>query len=147
MPETYRSTPLPVLALLSGVLSKVGVYGFLRIVLPVMPDASAHFQELMLALAVFSILYGSVLAFSQDNVRMVIAYSSIAQLGFIVLGIFALDDEGRPGRGVPDGQPRPGGGAAVPDHRRAGRAGRAAASRWRGWAAWRCARRCSPRCS
>jgi NADH-quinone oxidoreductase subunit M len=86
-----------VLALLSGVLSKVGVYGFLRIVLPTMPDASQHFQELMLVLAVFSILYGSVLAFSQDNTRLVVAYSSIAQLGFIVLGIFSLDDKGAQG--------------------------------------------------
>jgi NADH-quinone oxidoreductase subunit M len=97
VPETYRSTPLPVLALLSAVLSKVGVYGFLRIVLPVMPEASQHFQELMIGLAVFSILYGSVLAFTQDNVRLVIAYSSIAQLGFITLGIFALDDKGAQG--------------------------------------------------
>src|SRR3954447_3681481 len=97
VPETYRATPIPVLALLSGVLSKVGVYGFLRIVLPLMPDATAHFQELMVAVAVFSILYGSVLAFSQDNVRLVIAYSSIAQLGFIVLGIFSLDPKGAQG--------------------------------------------------
>jgi NADH-quinone oxidoreductase subunit M len=97
IPETYRATPIPVLALLSGVLSKVGVYGFLRIVLPILPDASAHFQELMVALAVFSILYGSVLAFSQDNIRLVIAYSSIAQLGFIVLGIFSLDPKGAQG--------------------------------------------------
>jgi NADH-quinone oxidoreductase subunit M len=86
-----------VLALLSGVLSKVGVYGFLRIVLPLLPDASAHFQELMVGVAVFSILYGAVLAFSQDNVRLVIAYSSIAQLGFIVLGIFSLDPKGAQG--------------------------------------------------
>jgi NADH-quinone oxidoreductase subunit M len=97
VPDTYRATPLPVLALLSGVLSKVGVYGFLRIVLPTMPDGSAHWQELMLVIAVASILYGSVLAFSQDNVRLVLAYSSIAQLGFIVLGIFALDDKGAQG--------------------------------------------------
>jgi NADH-quinone oxidoreductase subunit M len=97
VPDTYRSTPLPVLALLSGVLSKVGVYGFLRIVLPTMPDAAVHWQELMLVIAVASILYGSVLAFSQDNVRLVLAYSSIAQLGFIVLGIFALDDKGAQG--------------------------------------------------
>jgi len=97
VPETYRATPIPVLALLSGVLSKVGVYGFLRIVLPILPDASAHFQELMVAVAVFSILYGSVLAFSQDDMRLVVAYSSIAQLGFIVLGIFALDDKGAQG--------------------------------------------------
>ncbi len=97
VPETYRSTSIPVLALLSGVLSKVGVYGFLRIVLPTMPAGAQHFQELMLVLAVFSILYGSVLAFSQDNVRLVVAYSSIAQLGFIVLGIFSLDDKGAQG--------------------------------------------------
>jgi NADH-quinone oxidoreductase subunit M len=97
VPETYRSTPLPVLALLSGVLSKVGVYGFLRIVLPTMPEGAEHFQELFIVIAVFSILYGSALAFSQDNVRLVVAYSSIAQLGFITLGIFALDPKGAQG--------------------------------------------------
>jgi NADH-quinone oxidoreductase subunit M len=97
VPETYRATPIVVLALLSGVLSKVGVYGFLRIVLPVMPEGSQHWQELFIILAVFSILYGSILAFSQDNVRLVVAYSSIAQLGFIVLGIFALDPKGAQG--------------------------------------------------
>jgi len=97
IPETYRSTPLPVLALLSGVLSKVGVYGFLRIVLPTMPEGAQHWQELFIVVAVFSILYGSVLAFSQDNVRLVVAYSSIAQLGFITLGIFSFDDKGAQG--------------------------------------------------
>ena len=97
IPETYRATPIVTLALLSGVLSKVGVYGFLRIVLPVMPDGSQHWQELFIVIAVFSILYGSVLAFSQDNVRLVVAYSSIAQLGFIVLGIFAFEDKGAQG--------------------------------------------------
>ena len=97
MPETYRSTPIVPIALLGGVLSKVGVYGFLRIVLPILPDAAQHFQELFIVVAVFSILYGSILAFSQDDVRLVVAYSSIAQLGFIVLGIFALDDKGAQG--------------------------------------------------
>jgi NADH-quinone oxidoreductase subunit M len=97
MPDAYRATPIPVLILLSAVLSKVGVYGFLRIVLPTMPDASQHFQELMLIIAVVSILYGSVLAFSQDDARLVVGYSSVAQLGFIVLGIFALDPKGAQG--------------------------------------------------
>jgi NADH-quinone oxidoreductase subunit M len=97
VPETYRSSPVVTIALLSAVLSKVGVYGFLRIVLPIMPEGSQHWQELFIILAVFSILYGSILAFSQDNVRLVVAYSSIAQLGFIVLGIFALDDKGAQG--------------------------------------------------
>jgi len=97
MPDAYRAAPLPVLIVFSGVLSKVGAYGFLKIVLPVMPDASAHFQEVLIIVAVVSILYGSVLAFSQDNVRLVVGYSSIAQLGFITLGIFALDDKGAQG--------------------------------------------------
>jgi NADH-quinone oxidoreductase subunit M len=97
VPETYRSSPTVTIALLSGVLSKVGVYGFLRIVLPIMPDGAQHWQELFIILAVFSILYGSILAFSQDNIRLVLAYSSIAQLGFIVLGIFALEEKGAQG--------------------------------------------------
>ena len=97
LPDAYRATPLPVLALLSAVLSKVGVYGFLRVVVPVLPDASVALQELMLVIAVFSILYGSVLAFSQDDARLVVGYSSIAQLGFITLGIFALADKGAQG--------------------------------------------------
>ena len=65
MPDAYRAAPLPVLALLSGVLSKVGAYGFLRIVLPLYPQATVHFQELILLIALASILYGSVMAFTQ----------------------------------------------------------------------------------
>jgi NADH-quinone oxidoreductase subunit M len=97
MPDAYRAAPLPVLVVFSAVVSKIGVYGFLRIVLPVLPDAAVEFQDLMLAFAVVSILYGSVIAFSQDDTRLVVGYSSIAQLGFILLGIFALDDKGAQG--------------------------------------------------
>jgi NADH-quinone oxidoreductase subunit M len=97
MPDTYRATPIPVLIVLSAVLSKIGAYGFLRILLPLTPDASQHFQELMIAIAVVSILYGSILAFSQDEARLVVGYSSIAQLGFILLGIFSLDPKGATG--------------------------------------------------
>jgi NADH-quinone oxidoreductase subunit M len=97
MPDGYRAAPIPVLIVFSGVLSKVGAYGFLKIVLPIMPDASARFQEVLIIVAVVSILYGSILAFSQDNARLVVGYSSIAQLGFITLGIFSLDDKGAQG--------------------------------------------------
>jgi NADH-quinone oxidoreductase subunit M len=62
-----------------------------------MPEGAQHWQELFIVVAVFSILYGSILAFTQDNVRLVVAYSSIAQMGFIVLGIFALDHKGSQG--------------------------------------------------
>jgi NADH-quinone oxidoreductase subunit M len=97
VPGAYTAAPTPVVAVLSGVLSKVAAYGFLRIVLPVYPDASINFQELMLVIAVASILYGSVLAFTQTSATLVVAYSSIAQLGFITLGIFSLRDEGAQG--------------------------------------------------
>jgi NADH-quinone oxidoreductase subunit M len=97
MPDGYRAMPLPVLVVFSGVLSKVAAYGFLRVVLPLFPDASLHFQELMLLIALASILYGSVVAFTTTNARLVLGYSSVAQLGFIVLGIFALNPQGAQG--------------------------------------------------
>jgi NADH-quinone oxidoreductase subunit M len=97
MPDAYRAAPLPVLALLSGVLSKVGAYGFLRVVLPLYPTATSHFQELILVIGLASILYGSVMAFTQTNVRLVAGYSSVAQLGFITIGIFSLRPEGATG--------------------------------------------------
>ena len=97
MPDAYRAAPLPVLALLSGVLSKVGAYGFLRIVLPLYPAATVHFQEVVLLVGVASILYGSVMAFTQTNVRLIAGYSSIAQLGFITIGIFSLRADGADG--------------------------------------------------
>jgi NADH-quinone oxidoreductase subunit M len=97
MPDGYRAMPMPVLAVFSGILSKVAAYGFLRVVLPLYPDASVHYQELMLLLALASILYGSAMAFTTTQTRLILGYSSIAQLGFIVLGIFALRPEGAQG--------------------------------------------------
>jgi NADH-quinone oxidoreductase subunit M len=97
MPDAYRAAPLPALAVFSGVLAKVGAYGFLRIVLPLFPDAVVHFQELILLVALASILYGSVMAFTQTDVRLIAGYSSIAQLGFITAGIFALRPDGSNG--------------------------------------------------
>jgi NADH-quinone oxidoreductase subunit M len=84
--------PLPVLAVFSGVLSKVAAYGFLRVALPLFPDAAEDFQTVILLLALLSILYGSAQAFTQTNARLILGYSSVAQLGFITLGIFALGE-------------------------------------------------------
>jgi len=95
--DAYRAGPLPVIALLSGVLSKVGAYGFLRVVLPTYPSATIHFQEVVLVIGLASILYGSVMAFTQTNVRLIAGYSSIAQLGFITVGIFSLTSQGANG--------------------------------------------------
>jgi NADH-quinone oxidoreductase subunit M len=97
MPDGYRAMPIEVLMVFSGVLSKVGAYGFLRIVLPLYPQAAAHFQTLMLLIALASILYGSVVAFTQTDARLVAGYSSVAQLGFITLGIFSLNPQGAQG--------------------------------------------------
>ena len=97
MPDAYRVAPLPVLAVFSAVLSKVGAYGFLAVVLPIFPDATVELQEAMLVIALASILYGSVMAFTQDSARLVAGYSSVAQLGFITLGIFALRPDGADG--------------------------------------------------
>jgi NADH-quinone oxidoreductase subunit M len=97
MPDGYRAMPMPVLAVFSGVLSKVAAYGFLRICLPLFPHATHHFQTLMLLIALASVLYGSAMAFTTTQARLILGYSSIAQMGFIVLGIFALRDEGAQG--------------------------------------------------
>ena len=97
MPDAYRVAPLPVLAVFTAVLSKVGAYGFLRVVLPIFPDATIRFQEVLMLLALASILYGSVMAFTQTNARLIAGYSSVAQLGFITLGIFTLRPDGADG--------------------------------------------------
>jgi NADH-quinone oxidoreductase subunit M len=97
MPDGYRAMPIEVLMVFSGVLSKVGAYGFLAIVLPLFPQAAAHFQTLMLLIALASILYGSAVAFTQTDARLIAGYSSVAQLGFITLGIFALNPQGAQG--------------------------------------------------
>jgi NADH-quinone oxidoreductase subunit M len=97
MPDGYRAMPIEVLMVFSGVLSKVGAYGFLAIALPLYPQAAAHFQSLMLVIALASIIYGSVVAYTQSDARLIAGYSSVAQLGFITLGIFALNPQGAQG--------------------------------------------------
>ena len=87
---------LPALALFSG-CSPRSAYGFLRVVLPIFPDATTHFQEVIILVAVVSILYGSAMAFTQTSARLVAGYSSVAQLGFITLGIFSLRPDGADG--------------------------------------------------
>jgi NADH-quinone oxidoreductase subunit M len=95
--DGYRSMPIPAVAVFSGVLSKVAAYGFLKIVLPLFPYASVHYQTLMLVIAVVSIIWATSLAFTTTSARLVVAYSSVAQLAFIVLGIFSLRPQGGQG--------------------------------------------------
>jgi NADH-quinone oxidoreductase subunit M len=97
LPDGYKSMPIPAVAVFSGILSKVAAYGFLRIVLPLFPYASAHYQTLMLLIALVSILWATAVAFTTPDARLVVAYSSVAQLGFIILGIFSLRPTGGQG--------------------------------------------------
>src|SRR6202020_754612 len=97
LPDGYKAMPIPAVAVFSAVLSKVAAYGFLRIVLPLFPYASAHFQTLMLVIALVSVLWGTVIAMTTPDARLVVAYSSVAQLGFIMLGIFTLTPQGAQG--------------------------------------------------
>jgi NADH-quinone oxidoreductase subunit M len=94
MPDAYRQMPLPALAVFSAVLSKVAAYGFLRVAIPLFPDAALDYQTVIMIVAVLGILYGSAMAFTQTNLRLILGYSSLAQLGFITLGIFSLRDAG-----------------------------------------------------
>ena len=95
--DGYKAMPIPVVAVFSGILSKVAAYGFLRIVLPLFPYATVHYQTLMLLIALVSILWATSIAFTTPDARLVVAYSSVAQLAFITLGIFSLRPEGGQG--------------------------------------------------
>ncbi len=97
LPDAYRQAPPEVAAVLSGLASKAGAYGLLRIVLPTFPEPVAEYRDVLIVLAMIGLLYGSLLAFRQPDSRGVIAYSSIGQMGLITLGIFVLNDRGATG--------------------------------------------------
>ena len=91
LPGAYRAAPILVTGLLAAVMSKAGAYGFLRIGLPLFPDGADNFAVPLGILAVIGIIYGSLLAWRAPTMRMLVGYSSLAHLGFILLGIVAFD--------------------------------------------------------
>jgi NADH-quinone oxidoreductase subunit M len=97
LPEAYREAPPEVAAVLSGVISKAAAFGFLRIAIPKFPGPTDDFRIVILTLAAVGLVYGSLLAFRAPDVRGVIAYSSLAQMGLITLGLFAGNDLGYDG--------------------------------------------------
>jgi NADH-quinone oxidoreductase subunit M len=94
LPITYRESPPEVSAVLSGVISKVGLYGLLRIAIAKFPEVAHDWRVVLLVLASISLVYGSLLAFRAPDFRGVVMYSSLAQSGLIVLGLFAFNDLG-----------------------------------------------------
>jgi NADH-quinone oxidoreductase subunit M len=94
LPDAYRQSSAEVAAVLSGVVSKAAVYGFLRIAIAKFPGPTHDLRTPILVLATVGLVYGSLLAFRAPDIRGVIAYSSLAQLGLITLGLFATNDLG-----------------------------------------------------
>jgi NADH-quinone oxidoreductase subunit M len=94
LPDAYRESSPEVAAILSGVVSKAAAYGFLRIAVAKFPEPAQDYRVPILALATVGLIYGSLLAFRAPDLRGVIAYSSLAQMGLITMGVFAVNDLG-----------------------------------------------------
>lgn len=89
LPDAHTEAPTAGSVILAGLLLKTGAYGFLRFVLPLFPEASASFAPVGMMLGAAGIIYGAVLAFSQRDVKRLVAYTSVSHMGFVLLGVFA----------------------------------------------------------
>ncbi|MCL2332463.1 MAG: NADH-quinone oxidoreductase subunit M [Actinomycetia bacterium] len=89
LPDAHVEAPTAASVLLAGIMLKMGLYGFLRIALPILPQAFRHWQLIIAILAVISILYGAAVAFAQTDIKKLVAYSSVSHMGFAMLGIAA----------------------------------------------------------
>ena len=94
LPDAHVEAPTAGSVILAGVLLKMGGYGFLRISIPMLPDASNYFAPMVYVLSVIAIIYTSLVAFRQKDIKKLIAYSSVAHMGFVTMGIFALNAAG-----------------------------------------------------
>lgn len=94
LPDAHVEAPTAGSVILAGVLLKMGGYGFLRFSLPMLPEASAYFADFVFWLSVIAIIYTSLVALVQEDMKKLIAYSSVAHMGFVTLGIFSATAEG-----------------------------------------------------
>ncbi|RPH92789.1 NADH-quinone oxidoreductase subunit M [candidate division KSB1 bacterium] len=97
LPDAHTEAPTAGSVILAGVLLKMGTYGFLRFCLPMFPMATMQFVPWISWLAIIGILYGAMVAMVQKDIKKLVAYSSVAHLGFVMLGMFALNIEGLTG--------------------------------------------------
>ncbi|MCH8082756.1 MAG: NADH-quinone oxidoreductase subunit M [Myxococcales bacterium] len=97
LPDAHVEAPTAGSVVLAGVLLKMGTYGFLRFAIPLFPVAAVDFTPWIMALSVIGIIYGSLVAMVQSDIKKLVAYSSVAHLGFVMLGIFALNVHGLTG--------------------------------------------------
>ncbi len=94
LPDAHVEAPTAGSVILAAVLLKMGVYGFLRLAMPLFPHASQYFTPLIMYLALIGIIYGALMALVQPDVKKLVAYSSVSHLGFVMLGIYALNIKG-----------------------------------------------------
>ncbi len=94
LPDAHVEAPTAGSVILAGVLLKMGTYGFLRFCLPLFPDASLRFGPLVFTLAVIGVIYGAWVSTVQPDMKKLVAYSSVSHLGFVMLGIFTLNQQG-----------------------------------------------------
>ncbi|MVN74732.1 NADH-quinone oxidoreductase subunit M [Hymenobacter sp. HMF4947] len=96
-PDTYTESPTPATMLLSGIMLKMGIYGCLRWLLPVVPLGVSQWQQLVMVLAIIGIIYGAVIAIRQRDMKRLIAYSSLSHVGLMIAGVFSLQAIGLQG--------------------------------------------------
>jgi len=94
LPDAHVEAPTAGSVILAGVLLKMGAYGFLRFSLPMLPEASLFFQPLIFTLSVVAIIYTSLVALAQEDMKKLVAYSSVAHMGFVTIGIFTVSVQG-----------------------------------------------------
>jgi NADH-quinone oxidoreductase subunit M len=94
LPDAHTEAPTAGSVILAGVMLKMGTYGFIRFAIPLFPAIAIEATPLFMALAVIGILYGAMVAMVQPDLKRLVAYSSVSHLGFVMLGIFALDPQG-----------------------------------------------------
>ena len=94
LPDAHVEAPTAGSVILAAVLLKMGTYGFLRFSIPILPDATVYFVPMMAALSIIAIIYGALVAMMQPDMKKLVAYSSVSHMGFVMLGMFALNPNG-----------------------------------------------------
>jgi NADH-quinone oxidoreductase subunit M len=94
LPDAHVEAPTAGSVVLAAILLKMGGYGFVRFSLPMFPDASAYFAPLIYALSIIAIIYTSLVALVQEDMKKLIAYSSVAHMGFVTMGLFTMTQQG-----------------------------------------------------
>jgi len=97
LPDAHVQAPTPGSVILAGVMLKMGGYGLIRLALPLFPEAALYFAPMLATLAVIAIVYGALVAMVQPDMKKLVAYSSVSHMGFVVLGIAAINMQGMQG--------------------------------------------------